>query len=223
MTKFIPMPEAPRTASPTPWLTSIHATKRRGEYGSANYRGNCGGYLIKDLLRYYGAKSVLDPMTGSGTCQDVCKELKIPCTSFDVKSGFDAANPNGYADLGQFDFIWTHPPYWKMIKYSDDPRCMSNAPTLGAFMQQMRRMIRNCRDSLTEKGKLAILIGGFSEKGRYQPLAQLTMAVAMEEGLLPACTEIIRLQYGNTSSKRVYERSFIPGLHDTCMVFENAR
>ena len=223
MTKFIPMPEAPKNTSPTPWLTSIHATKRRGDYGNPSYRGNCGGYLIKDLLRYYGAKSVLDPMTGSGTCLDVCEELRVPCMSLDVNAGFDAADPEGYGDIGRFDFIWTHPPYWKMIKYSDDPRCLSNAATIADFNDRMRQMIRNCRDVLTENGKLAILIGGFSDKGRYMPLAHFTMQIAIEEGLWPACTEIIRLQYGNTSSKRAYERSFIPGLHDTCMIFEIRR
>ena len=149
--------------------------------------------------------------------------MGIPCTSLDVKAGFDAADPNGYGDIGKFDFAWIHPPYWKMIRYGNDPRCLSNAPTLAEFMARMRRMMRNCRDVLTEHGKLAILIGGFSEKGRYMPLAQLTMSAALKEGLWPACTEIIRLQYGNTSSKKSYDRAFIPGLHDTCMVFEAAR
>ena len=50
---MVPLPEAPKTTSPVPWLTSIHATPGRGNYGDAAYRGNCSGLLIKDLLRFY--------------------------------------------------------------------------------------------------------------------------------------------------------------------------
>ena len=64
-----PMPEAPRTASPVPSLTSLHATPGRGPYGDARYRGNCSGLLIKDLLSYFRPRSVLDPMQGGGTCR----------------------------------------------------------------------------------------------------------------------------------------------------------
>lgn len=60
-------------------------------------------------------------------------------------------------------------------------------------------------------------------RGPYQPLPHLLVAAAMREGLTLACTEIIRLQYGNTSSKRSYRSSFIPGLHDQCLIFERPR
>src|SRR5690606_24683668 len=88
----VPLPTAPKNASPVPGLTSIHSTLRRGEYGSHHYPGNCGGYLIRDLLTYFDAKRVFDPMSGSGTCRDVCEELGIDCFSADLRSGFDATN-----------------------------------------------------------------------------------------------------------------------------------
>jgi hypothetical protein len=34
--------------------------------------------LIRDLLKYYQPRRVLDPMAGSGTCKDVCTELQMP-------------------------------------------------------------------------------------------------------------------------------------------------
>src|SRR4051794_32936411 len=80
----LPLPEAPRTASPVPWLTSIHATPGRGNYGDRGYRGNCSGLLVRDLLLYYRPNRVLDPMSGGGTCGDVCRELGIGCTSRDI-------------------------------------------------------------------------------------------------------------------------------------------
>lgn len=69
----VTLPASPKTDSPVPWLTSIHAVRNRGPWGDAGYRGNCGGYLIKDLVQYFGARSVLDPMTGGGTCADFCE------------------------------------------------------------------------------------------------------------------------------------------------------
>lgn len=218
--KFFELPASPQNASPVPELTSIHAARRRGPYGSAKYRGNCGGYLIRDLLRYYQPKRVLDPMMGSGTCRDVCRELAIPCVSMDVRFGQDAADPNLYEVVGDIDFVWMHPPYWRQIVYNEDPRCLSTAPTLDAFFARLRLVLRHSRSVLTRRGKIAILIGGYSDRGIFQPLPSLTVAAAAKEGLRMAGTEIIRLQYGNTSSKRVYRSSFIPGLHDQCLIFE---
>ncbi len=34
------------------------------------------------------------------------------------------------------------------------------------------------------------------------------------------CTDIIRFSHGASSSKKTYRSSFIPGLHDVCMIFE---
>jgi hypothetical protein len=112
-------------------------------------------------------------------------------------------------------------PYnWRQIVYNEDARCLSQAPTLEAFFSRMRLVLRNCKSVLTPGGKIAVLIGGYSERGVYQPLPQLLVAEAAKEGLRMAHTEIIRFQYGNTSSNRVYRSSFVPGLHDQCLVFD---
>jgi hypothetical protein len=99
---YVPLPQAPHTASPTPWLTSLHGSPGRGPYGDASYRGNCSGVLIRDLLCYFPPSSVFDPMTGGGTCSDVCRELGIPCQSFDLRSGFDVTDPAAFDGLGLF-------------------------------------------------------------------------------------------------------------------------
>lgn len=214
------LPQAPINGSPVPHLTSLYHFHRAGEYGDRKYRGNCGGNLIRDLLQYFGSQSVLDPMSGSGTCSDVCTELGIPCQSFDLRRGDDAADPASYVGVTPVDFVWMHPPYWRMIRYNDDPRCLSQLPSLDAFLCRMQDVLRNCRTVLKPGGKIAVLIGGYSDKGRYQPLAQLLLERAIREELWPACTEIVRFQHGNTSSKNRYRSSFIPGLHDLCQVFE---
>lgn len=219
----VTLPSAPRTGSPVPWLTSIHSATNRGPWGSSSYRGNCGGYLIKDLLQFFKPSSVLDPMTGSGTCRDVCKDLEIPCTSFDLHSGDDAANPESYAKVDPVDFIWLHPPYWRMVRYNEDPRCLSSAESLELFLDRLGGVLRSCRDVLTQDGHVAVLIGGYhdiEDGNRYIPLPALTTSLAIENGLWPSCTEVIRFQHGNTSSRRTYRSSFIPGLHDVCIILK---
>src|SRR5271163_2764229 len=83
------LPMAPINASPVPHLTSLYHFDRAGEYGDRSYPGNCGGNLIKDLLRFYGARHIFDPMSGSGTCRDVCKDLGVSCWSGDIHQNFD--------------------------------------------------------------------------------------------------------------------------------------
>jgi hypothetical protein len=217
------LPRIPITTSPVPWLTSIHARPGRGAYGDPGYRGNCSGLLIEDLLRFFRPTSVFDPMTGSGTCRDVCSALGISCASFDLHSGFDATTKEGYAGLGPFDFVWLHPPYWQMIRYGSDPRCLSNAPTLGEFLDRLQAVIRNCVGILSPRGKLAVLMGDYKHNGEYLALPFRTMGLAHREGLRLACPEIIRCQHGATSSSKAYSTSFIPRLHDVCLVLEKSR
>ena len=117
------LPLAPVNASPVPHLTSLYHFHRAGAYGDRSYPGNCGGNLIRDLLLYFRPQNVFDPMTGSGTCADVCRELHIPCLSRDIRNGFDATNADCFRTLpsgAMFDFVWAHPPYWRQKIYTSN-------------------------------------------------------------------------------------------------------
>lgn len=214
------LPAAPKTASPVPELTSLHTKPGRGNYGDPAYRGNCSGLLIRDLLRYYRPRTVFDPMAGSGTCQDVCDELGVSCKCFDLKGGFDAADTANYRNLSDIDFIWLHPPYWRMIHYSDDPRCLSTAPTLANFFERFRVVLRNCIGVLAPEGRIAILIGDWRHQGQYLGLPFRTFNAAVREGLWLDAPEIIRFQHGASSSAKEYHFAFIPRLHDVCFVLK---
>jgi hypothetical protein len=160
-------------------------------------------------------------MTGSGTCRDVCDELNILCRSFDIHTGFDACDPKNFKGIGTFDFVWIHPPYWRQKVYSRDARNVSSAPTLSYFLHRYRKLIGNCAGALAEGGKLAVLMGDYSdhEEG-FVPLTYWTKRIAFEAGLRQTSTDIIRFSHGASSSTKVYKSSFIPGLHDSCVVFE---
>jgi hypothetical protein len=223
LSRYAKLPLAPRTASPVPHLTSLYHFSRAGEYGDRSYPGNCGGNLIRDLLTFFRPGKVFDPMTGSGTCRDVCRELEIPCTSTDLKAGFNAADPKSYIQFfssERFDFIWAHPPYWRQKIYSDNPADMSGAPTLNAFLKSYGIFIAECSRLLCPGGKFAILMGDYCDReAGFVPLTHHTKRLAFAAGMQQACTDIIRFSHGASSSRKSYRSSFIPGLHDVCMVF----
>lgn len=218
------LPRAPINASPVPHLTSLYHFHRAGEYGDRSYPGNCGGNLIRDLLLDFSPSLTLDPMAGSGTCADVCRELSIACMSLDIHQGFDACDPEGMSAPETFDFIWSHPAYWRQKLYADDPRDLSRCPTLDEFLKRYRQFIRNCARSLKPGGRLAVLMGDYCDREvGFVPLTWHTKRLVFEAGLTQCCTDIIRFSHGASSSRKVYRSSFIPGLRDVCMIFEKQR
>ena len=225
---YVRLPRAPVNASPVPGLTSLYHNARAGEYGDRRYPGNCGGNLIKDLLRFFRPVNAFDPMSGSGTCRDVCRELAIPCTSGDIHQGFDACEPANFHgqsalfEAQSFDFVWLHPPYWRQKLYADDPRDLSRTPTLDAFLERYALLLAHCRYVLKPGGIMAVLMGDYQDRqAGFVPLTYHTKRIAFECGLKQHGTDIIRFSHGASSSKKVYRSSFIPGLHDVCMLFSD--
>ncbi len=221
------LPQAPVTGSPVPRLTSLYHHAEPGDYGSRGYPGNCGGHLIRDLLLYFQPASVFDPMTGSGTCRDVCRELSIPCSSQDIHAGFDACDSREFAgpkprfNPASFDFVWLHPPYWRQKLYAQDPRDLSRATTLQDFLARYEMLLANCTSVLKPGGTMAVLMGDYTDQAAgFVPLTYHTKRLAFSCGLRQPCTDIIRFGHGASSGRKVYRSSFIPGLHDVCSLFQ---
>jgi hypothetical protein len=220
---YAQLPIAPRNASPVPHLTSLYHFSKAGDYGDRAYPGNCGGNLIRDLLHFFNVRSVFDPMTGSGTCRDVCREMGVYCYSSDLHQNIDACDATQFP-RECFEFAWIHPPYWRQKLYTHDQRDLSRTPTVAAFLERYRLLIANCAGSLVPGGKLAILMGDYCDhEDGFVPLTYHTKQLAFELGLRQRCTDIIRFSHGASSSRKVYRSSFIPGLHDVCMVFEKGQ
>lgn len=225
--RWAKLPAAPVNASPVPHLTSLYHFLRAGEYGRRDYPGNCGGNLIKDLLLYFRPATVLDPMSGSGTCRDVCRELGTPCQSGDIHAGFDAtdvAAMPALAGADGADFVWAHPPYWRQKLYAADEGDLSRATTLDSFLDRYAAFIGAAAAVLADGGRFAVLMGDYCDRDAgFVPLVYHTKRLAFEAGLRQCCTDIIRFSHGASSSRKVYRSSFIPGLHDVCMVFEKEK
>jgi len=159
-------------------------------------------------------------MTGSGTCGDVCRELDVYCWSSDMHEGVDACDASQFP-RDCFQFCWLHPPYWRQKLYTNDARDLSRTATLEAFLDRYRLVIANCVGALAPGGRLAVLMGDYVDRQEgFVPLVHHTKVLAFEAGLRQCCTDIIRFSHGASSSTKVYRSSFIPGLHDVCMIFQ---
>lgn len=195
---------------------SVLSYPDRGPYGDNSFRGNTSGYLIRDLIIHFNAKSVLDPMAGSKTTADVCKELGVECDCFDLKEGFDAAS-SPLPDK-RYGLIFLHPPYWNIIRYSDNARDLSNSKTLPEFLNHLSNIIMRLACLLTKDGRIVVLIGNKRKKGKYYPLGACLEVLFMSE----LKDELIKIQHGvgKTFSLRLAKRyNFIPIMHEKVLVF----
>jgi len=193
-------------------LTSVVSYPQRGPYGDNSYRGNCTGYLVKDLIRHFKPVRVLDPMEGSGTTRDVCKECKVQYTGMDLKNGFDLVNDE---ITGTFDFVFFHPPYWDIVKYGGDRNDLSNSPTYDIFMGKLRICVSKLVEALERGGTLAILIGDKKKNGDLYPL--FNEIINWRIGRLTQI--IIKEQHNMRSNETSYSGSFIPIHHEYVLIF----
>ena len=82
----------------------------------------------------------------------------------------------------QVQLLIMHPPYHDIIKFSDDPRDLCNAPSLTDFLASFRKVVRGTYDFL-EKGRyLVVVIGDKYSAGEWIPLGFRTMEVVQALG-----------------------------------------
>lgn len=81
-----------------------------------------------------------------------------------------------------FDLVILHPPYYNIIKFSDDHADLSNSQTLGGFLLALKTVMVNACRHLKPGGFIGLVIGDIWETGaaRWVPLAFLCMEMALE-------------------------------------------
>ena len=102
---------------------------------------------------------------------------------------------------GRFvDLVILHPPYHDIIKFSDDPACLSNARNEATFLQDLAQVAANCNSVLTPGGHAGLVISDKYAKGEWVPLAHHAMqAVADRTGWILKAT--IVKDVGTTKGK----------------------
>jgi hypothetical protein len=207
----------------TPGLCSLVSIPwRNRRWGSSSYRGNCDGTLFKDLVLWYKPRSVADPMLGSGTTADVMHGLREAGAyrgrfwGSDLKRGFNLLTT---PMPGNFEFVWIHPPYWDIIRYSDTPGDLSTLSSYESFIGALATCLERCYEALVPGGRLAVLVGDVRRRGRYYGLGHDVMALAGRLGELRSV--IIKAQHNCTSDSKRYGTLEDPPIkHEYCIVFK---
>jgi hypothetical protein len=205
-------------------MCSVVSYPNRGPWGDSRYRGNCSGHLVKDLILRFKCQSVFDPAEGSGTVRDVVtginkyRNKNIYFEGRDLKKGWDILTCE--LPEKQFDMVFYHPPYHNIIKYSDDPKDLSNCHTIEEFERKLNQSTEKLFQTIKPGGIIAILIGDKRKNGQYYPLLR-TLLTNQNIGQLKAV--IIKLQYNCSSDNRTYSSNnpfLIPIKHEYCIVFQ---
>lgn len=206
-------------------LTSVVSYPERGEGGSNRYRGNCSPRLIEDLINFFRPSQICDYMCGSGTTKSAADRCGIESKLYDLHSGFDVINCE---ILERPEFIFWHPPYWDIIKYSDvmykaadvqskygyDPKKLdlSRIPDWDRFVEAMNYAMMKQFTALEKGGRIAVLMGDIKKKGKlYSMLSEIIKPGTLEN-------IIIKMQHNCVSDNTTYSGRFIPIVHEYVMI-----
>lgn len=206
-------------------LTSIVSYPERGEGGNNRYRGNCSPKLIEDLIGFFKPQEICDYMCGSGTTKDAADKCGIKSHIYDLHSGFDLLNSE-IPERPQF--IFWHPPYWDIIKYSDvmykasdvekkygyDPRKsdLSRIQDWDKFVEVMNYAMMKQFAALEKGGRMAVLMGDIKKRGKLYSMLSEIIKPGTAENIL------IKAQYNCFSDNTEYSGNFIPILHEYVLI-----
>ena len=210
-------------------MQSIVSYPNRGAYGKNNYRGNCSGLLIKDIIAQYKLKGLSDYMVGSGTTEDVVREAGIRGTFADLNRGYDMMS----MDIPErAENVFWHPPYHDMIVYSGQQynvKSVESATGLSAetiladdlsrcksweeFVEKMNYCCMKQFSALEKGGRMFILVGDMKRKGKlYSMLCDIVKPGTLEQ-------VIIKAQHNCWSDRQTYSnQNFVPIIHEYLIV-----
>lgn len=211
-------------------INSVLAYPNRGAYGKSNYRGNCSGFIIRDLLQYFKPTTFVDPTLGGGTSMDVVNELNaaganIEFFGLDLHSGFNLLKDSLTERIGgmRADYVFFHPPYANVISYSSNmwgtekhPDDLSNCENYEDFLTKMRTSMQNIYDAVRPGKNFSVLIGDLRKNGQYTAIQAdlLQIAPGSLDGIL------IKQQFNCVSDRKTYAHAkFIPIMHEYILNF----
>jgi DNA modification methylase len=79
-------------------------------------------------------------------------------------------------------FVFLHPPYWDIIKFSENKKDLSNADSIEQFLNMFGKIIDNTCSVLDKGRYLAVVIGDKYSEGEWIPLGFYTMQEVMKRG-----------------------------------------
>lgn len=178
-----------------------------------HYHGNFVPQIPHQLLMRYtkAGDFVLDPFAGSGTTlieaqrmgrnsigielqpsvaaeainriHSESKDGIVADTFVDDSRVFDTRRILNTYKIDNVQFIIYHPPYWDIIKFSEEENDLSNSTSLDEFINNFRQVVRNT-SAILQKGRYcAVVIGDKYANSQLVPLGFYCMQAMQQEGL----------------------------------------
>ena len=120
----------------------------------------------------------------------------------------------------QFHLVFYHPPYWDIIRYSDNPKDLSTCKTLHDFEVKLNQSAERLFEAVRPGGVMAILIGNKRKSGNYYALFR-TLLFNRKIGQLKAI--VIKVQHNCRSDRVSYNTGnpfLIPIKHEYCLIYQ---
>ena len=227
---------------------------------NGHYHGNFVPQIPHQLLTRYtkAGDFVLDPFAGSGTTlieaqrmgrnsigielqpsvaaeaikriHSEQKEGIIADTFVDDSRTFDTKRILETYNINSVQFIIYHPPYWDIIKFSEEENDLSNSTSLDEFINNFRQVVRNT-SAILQKGRYcAVVIGDKYANSQLVPLGFYCMQAMQQEGLTLKATIVKNFEEtkGKANQKALWrQRALQNGLylfkHEYIFVFKKEK
>jgi adenine-specific DNA-methyltransferase len=197
----------------------------KGMQGDKNYKGATPSYIIWNLLKRYTQEgdTVLDPMCGSGTTLDVCKDTNRQGIGFDINPQRSDIKKNDSRKIplknNSVDFIFIDPPYSDNIKYSEEEACIGRInATNKEYFEEMEKVIRECHRVLKKEHHFSLYVCDYySKKKGFVPIGFLLYDLLWSYFLPVDIISIVRhnrtLKMGNYRRAAEEENFFLRGFN----------
>lgn len=207
-----------------------------------DYWGNFIPQIPNQLFRRYTKKGewILDPFLGSGTSLIESKKLERNAIGIELQEKVaELAEGRIKSQLGEgkteiiignsknediekvlkknkiekVQFIILHPPYWDIIKFSENKEDLSNSFTLNEFLNNLGKVIDNTCKYLENKRFVAIVIGDKYQNGEWIPLGFYCMQEFQKRGFILKSTIIKNFEEtkGKMNQRKLWEFRALSG------------
>jgi DNA modification methylase len=146
--------------------------------GNNKYAGVTPAYIIYNMVKRYTERGdlVIDPMCGSGTTIDVCKEEHRKCIGYDIVPTRPDIIQNDARKIPRkdntADMVFLDSPYGDNIKYNDSPNNIGHLSAESAeFYESLDEVAAECYRILKQDKAIGWLIGDQWVKKKFTPVS----------------------------------------------------
>jgi len=141
--------------------------------GDKEYVGATPSYVIWNLLQRYtnSGDTVVDPMCGSGTTLDVCRDTGRVGRGFDLaptRPDIERADARHIPlKSSSVDFVFVDPPYSTHVRYSGDDRCIGELDAAEpGYYESLDKVFGEMARILKPGGHAAVYVSDSWRKGK---------------------------------------------------------